>query len=164
MRAMQIAVRMRDDLDEVPAEMKRLSAQFTDPAIVSPSAASDAFVKRASVIDGFASSEVGLESAGLSRGDIIRSQAEQRRKSAGGSALEALRAGAAPAADPAAQSGGTEAADIKSKADALGSLIRAGATFESAAQFLGLEGIESSGAVPVSLRVPSSEAGDLEEK
>lgn len=81
-KAMQFAVRMRDDLDEVPDELRGLSAQFTDPAIVSPSAAADAFVKRASAIDGFASTEVGLESAGLTREQITRFQAEQRNRGA----------------------------------------------------------------------------------
>lgn len=89
-RAMQLAVRMRDDLDEMPDELKRLSAQFTDPAIVSPSAAADAFSKRAAAIEGFAQSEVGLESGGLTREQIIRFRAERRRESTG-SVLAALR-------------------------------------------------------------------------
>lgn len=99
-KAMQLAVRMRDDLTEPTTELKRLSAQFTDPAIVSPSAAADAFTKRAAVIPGFASSAVGLESAGLTREQIIRFQAELRRASAG-SIVQALRAQqASPGTEP----------------------------------------------------------------
>lgn len=52
---------------------------------------------------------------------------------------------------------------LKSKLDALGVGRRAGATFESLLKTLGLEGIEDSGAVPVSLRMPEADAVDLEE-
>jgi hypothetical protein len=82
-KAMQLAVRLRDGLDVVPDEMRRLHAMFTDPAMVSPTAAADAFSKRAAAIPGFAESEVGLESAGLTREQIIRFQADQRRRQAG---------------------------------------------------------------------------------
>ena len=78
-KAMQLAVRLRDGLDVVPDEMRGLQAQFTDPAIVSPSARADAFTKLASSIDGFGNSEVGMEFAGLSRDQIMRLQSEQRR-------------------------------------------------------------------------------------
>lgn len=77
--AMQMGVRLRDKLDAVPDEMKSLYAQFTDPAIVPPSARADAFSKLSANIDGFGASEVGMEYAGLTREQIIRFQAEQRR-------------------------------------------------------------------------------------
>lgn len=89
-KAMQLAVRLRDGLDVVPDELRRLYANFTDPAIVSPSAAADAFTKRASAIPGFAETEVGLESAGLTREQIIRFQQEKRRAGVG-SLIEQLR-------------------------------------------------------------------------
>lgn len=60
-------------------ELLSLRAQFTDPAIVSPSARADAFSKLAADIDGFGSTRVGLEFAGLSRDQIERYQAERRR-------------------------------------------------------------------------------------
>lgn len=60
-------------------ELLSLRAQFTDPAIVSPSARADAFSKLASDIDGFGSTQVGLEVAGLSRDQIQRYQAEKKR-------------------------------------------------------------------------------------
>ena len=81
--AMQFGVMLRDGLTEVPDEMKSLSAQFTDPAIVSPSGRADAFSKLAANIEGFGQSEVGMEYAGLSREQIMRFQAEQRRNQAG---------------------------------------------------------------------------------
>lgn len=82
-QAMQFGVMLRDGLDRVPEEMRPLAAQFTDPAIVSPSARADAFTKLASSIEGFGTSEVGMEYAGLTREQIVRFQAEQRRAQAG---------------------------------------------------------------------------------
>lgn len=100
-QAMHYAVRLRDKLDAVPAELRSLSAQFTDPAIVSPSARADAFSKLATSIDGFGESEVGMEYAGLTREQIVRFQADKRR-----AAVSQLVSGigdrlAAATADPA---------------------------------------------------------------
>lgn len=81
-KAGQFVVRLRDGLDAVPSELRSLSAQFTDPAIVSPSARADAFSKLAASIPGFGESEVGMEFAGLSRDQITRFKAEQRRAGA----------------------------------------------------------------------------------
>lgn len=78
--AIGMGVMLRDGLTEIPDEMRKLRAQFTDPAIVSPSARADAFSKLATNIDGFGPSEVGMEYAGLSREQIVRFQAEMRRK------------------------------------------------------------------------------------
>lgn len=90
-QAMQLAVRLRDGLDAVPPELRSLSAQFTDPAIVSPSARADAFSKLATSIEGFGGSEVGLEYAGLTREQVVRFQADRRRAVAG-NRLDALAA------------------------------------------------------------------------
>jgi hypothetical protein len=56
-----------------------------------------------------------------------------------------------------------DAADIKAKADALGALIRAGVSPAVAAARVGLPGLEFTGAVPVSLRLPETQAADLEQ-
>lgn len=64
---------------------------------------------------------------------------------------------AVPSPDP---SGG--GADVKAMADALGVLIRAGVDPVDAAHRVGLDGIDFTGAVPVSLRVPSADAAKLE--
>lgn len=90
-QAMHLAVRLRDNLPAVPDEMRSLTAQFTDPAIVSPSARADAFTKLASSIEGFGGSEVGMEYAGLTREQIIRFQADRRRSTAG-NRMDALAA------------------------------------------------------------------------
>lgn len=62
---------------------------------------------------------------------------------------------AAPAAGPASTV-------TKEQADALGALIRAGVDAQDAATQLGLPSLKFTGAVPVSLRMPASDAADLE--
>ena len=81
-KAVQLAVKLRDGLDTVPDELRSLQARFTDPAIVSPSARAAAFTQLSAAIPGFGQSEVGMEYAGLERATIARFQAEQRRADA----------------------------------------------------------------------------------
>ena len=76
--AMRLGVMLRDGLTEVPEELRGMTAQYTDPALTSPTAKADAFTKLASAIPGFSETEVGLEMAGLTREQIIRFQAERR--------------------------------------------------------------------------------------
>lgn len=78
------------------------------------------------------------------------------------------------AATPAASNGSAQptpgdaearqAAAFKAKFDALGVAIRAGVEPSNAADRLGLPGLVFTGAVPTSLRLPESEASDLESK
>lgn len=172
-KAMQLAVRLRDGLDTVPSELRSLSAQFTDPAIVSPSARSNAFAQLAQNIVGFGESEVGLEYAGLTREQITRFHAEQRRGGVG-SLIDTLRQSAGQVPDDvaalASQRGEgaaspiEDAAELKAKFDALGVAIRAGVDGDSAAAMLGLQGLKFTGATPVALRLPEAQAANLEEK
>lgn len=87
-QAMQLAVMLRDGADKWSGF--NLSARFTDPAIVSPSARADAFSKLSTAIPGFSTSTVGLEFAGLSREQIARFQADQRRASGAGTVAQIL--------------------------------------------------------------------------
>lgn len=80
-KAFQLGVRLRDG-DVMSDELRAMSAQFTDPAIVSPSARADAFTKLAAAIPGFGTSTVGMKFAGLPLEDITQFQAEQTRASA----------------------------------------------------------------------------------
>ena len=103
-KAMQMVVRLRDG-NVSESELATLTARFTDPAIVSPGARADAFTKLSAAIEGFGQSEVGLEFAGLSRDQIMRFQAEQRRVGASSRVAqltEAIRASRAdaPVVDP----------------------------------------------------------------
>lgn len=77
-KAFQLGVRLRDGSD-MSDELRSMSAQFTDPAIVSPSARADAFSKLATNIDGFGTSTVGMKYAGLPLEDINQFKAEQQR-------------------------------------------------------------------------------------
>lgn len=77
-KAFQLGVRLRDG-DVVTDELRAMSAQFTDPAIVSPSARADAFSKLATAIPGFGTSTVGMKYAGLPLEDITQFKAEELR-------------------------------------------------------------------------------------
>ncbi len=178
-KAAQLAVRLRDGLDAVDGDLRRLSAQFTDPAIASPQARADAFSKLASNIPGFAETQVGMEYAGLSREQILRLQADLRRQRVGTLAGGLREQAAAAQQDPrvAALAGartdepaeqvtppGEDPVAMKAKFDALGVGIRAGVDPADAATRVGLSGIKFTGAVPVSLRQPEAEASSLEDR
>lgn len=78
--AMKSVALLRDGV--VPPAMSSLRGQFTDPAIVSPSARADAFTKLASAISGFGNTRVGMEYAGLTQEQIDRFTAERDRSEA----------------------------------------------------------------------------------
>lgn len=90
--ALRMGVMLRDGMTEPPEELRRLSIRSTDPAIVSPSARADAFSKLSASIDGFGSSEVGMEFAGLSQEQIRRFKAEQLKGGAPDRVRELLAA------------------------------------------------------------------------
>lgn len=76
-KAFQLGVRLRGG--EMTDELRAMAAQFTDPAIVSPSARADAFSKLATAIPGFGTSTVGMKYAGLPLEDITQFKAEEQR-------------------------------------------------------------------------------------
>lgn len=104
-KAAQMAVRLRDGVEMTP-ELRSLSARFTDPAIVSPSGRADAFSKLSTAIDGFGTSEVGMEYAGLSREQITRFQAEKRRNDAPSRVAQLVEAARGLRADGNSTAGG----------------------------------------------------------
>ena len=53
-------------------------------------------------------------------------------------------------------------ATVKAQADAFGVFVRQGVSPESAAAKVGLTGLEFTGAVPTSLRLPEADAENLE--
>ena len=69
-----------------------------------------------------------------------------------------------PASADTPQEAAVDPARAKAQAEAMGILIRAGVRPEDAATRVGLVGVQFTGAVPVSLRMPESEATNLEEK
>ena len=85
------------------------------------------------------------------------------RRSQGGGVVDALRQAATGQPDAPSQVQ-RDASDLKARFDALGVAIRAGVDPDDAARRLGLEGIQFTGATPVSLRQPLDEARGLEDK
>lgn len=154
-QAMQFSVMLRDGLTEVPSEMMRLSAQFTDPAIVSPTARADAYVKLSSVDPAFAASRVGRQYAGLTSEQITLLEAEQRRL-ASAQLTEALRTAGPNAPTEAGASAGedelNQANILKAKADALGVLRRAGVEADEAANRVGLPGLKFIPGSPITIK------------
>lgn len=122
-KAFQLGVRLRGG--EMTDELRAMSAQFTDPAIVSPSARADAFSKLATAIPGFGTSTVGMKYAGLPLEDITQFKAEELR--AGSASRLSLLAEAARGLRNDGNSsagGGVQAGE--SGSDAVGAVAAAG--------------------------------------
>ncbi|OZE92462.1 hypothetical protein CH298_02700 [Rhodococcoides fascians] len=83
-RAMRTAVQLRDGLDEVPAELRRLRAKWRDPNTPSKSQAADAMSKQIAAMPWIGETEVALESLGYDRTTIERLLAEKRRNKVSG--------------------------------------------------------------------------------
>lgn len=144
--------------DEIPAGWRTIDAKWRSPIYLSRAQQADAGMKQITAVPWLAETDVALELLGLDEQQIKRAQAE-RRRNAGRETLDALRAAVGgQAGDPS-----DEASVIKAKADAMGVLIRAGVKPEDAAARVGLAGVEFTGAVPVSLRLPESDAAGLEQ-
>lgn len=141
--------------DTVPVEWSGIEPVWRDPRFQSKAQMADAGAKMLGALPWLAQTDVGLELAGLSPQQVDRALAERRRV-AGSDTLAALldRDGDDPVADAQA---------IKAKADAMGVLIRSGVDPADAARRVGLDGLEFTGAIPVSLRVPSTDAVRLED-
>lgn len=73
------AVMLRDDLDQAPAEMSGLQANWLNPAFTSPVTAADALSKLVSVFPWLGETEVALEYAGFTAPEITRLLADKRR-------------------------------------------------------------------------------------
>lgn len=79
-RAMQTAVQMRDNLREVPSELKRLQVLYRDPSTPSRAAAADSALKIQSIVE--SGNEVLMELAGMTPQQIERVMAGVRRAEA----------------------------------------------------------------------------------
>lgn len=155
-RAISRAMAMANGLTEIPKEWQSIEAKWRSPAFLSRAAQADAGAKQLGAVPWLAETEVGLELLGLTDAQIKRAL-NDRRRMGGSAALRAITDRAAAAAAPV-----DEAAAIKAKADAMGVLIRSGVDPDSAAERVGLAGVKFTGAVPVSLRLPASDANSLE--
>lgn len=139
-------------LDDLGDDARRIACRWRNPAMPSVVSQSDAVVKQISAIPDLAHTDVVLEELGYTAEQITRIRSQIRRAGAA-SVLDRLTE------RPAGQGG----ADLKAAFEALGVAVRAGVSADSALRLLGLDDVEMTGAVPVSLRLPEKEASALEE-
>lgn len=152
-RTMQTAVQLKNNLTEVPDELKRLTVRWADPATPSRSAAADAAMKLVSSGILPADSDVALEMVGLSNADMLRVQAHRKRKDAPNRLAGLMENRSAERPGDALK----DAQTLKAQADALGALIRAGVKSEDAARLAGVTDVEFLPGMPVTIREVKSE-------
>lgn len=145
--------------EQIPAEVRALRPRWRNPATPSRAAAADAASKTLDKFPWLAETPLGLELYGFDQEFIERALAERRRLQGSG-AVQAILAASKERTPVSA----FDPAELKARADAMGVLIRSGVEAKSAAAQAGLEGVEFTGGIPVSLRMPEGEASTLEER
>jgi hypothetical protein len=140
--------------DEAGARDFESQVRWRDTEIRSLAQAADALGKFATML-GVPVEILWEKIPGWTQQDVERARAKVQDGGGIDALLRELSGGQVSAPDPVDE--------VKSKADAMGVLIRSGASPESAAESVGLDGLTFTGAVPVSLRLPESEAQQLEE-
>jgi hypothetical protein len=159
---MRMAVQITDGSTE---GLELLSTKWRDPSTPTKAAQADAVTKlvQAGVLPPDA--DVTLEMMGFDQVTIDR-VVEHRKRAGAGDRLQQLLDVAktnGTAAPAEILPTGEDSAALRQKFEALGVAIRAGVSPESAAAALGLPELKFTGAVPVSLRLPESEADGLED-
>lgn len=81
LETIRMAVRMKDP-SVSESDLMKLQVDWMNPSMPATSMSADAYSKLAGSITGFGDSEVGLARAGLSRSEIIRLKADQRKANA----------------------------------------------------------------------------------
>lgn len=154
-----LAVMVRDQLSEPPAEAWKLSSRFSDPEFRSMSAQADGVQKLSTNMDDLARWPVLLEQV-FDDAEVERIVTDQRRAQ-GRETLRMVTESATGA--PSSTSATDEATAMKTRFDALGVAIRSGVDPDNAASMLGLDGVQFTGAIPVSLRPLERDASGLED-
>ena len=136
---------------EVPEDIRSITTLWVDPSTPSLSAQADAVTKL--VGSGVLETpyDVVLEKLGFSSAEIIRIKSDRAKDQAPSKLAEVLQG----RSTPTAEKGTTEqdqAAVLKTKADALGLLRRAGVDAESAAELVGLQGVKFIPGNPITIR------------
>lgn len=147
-RTMQTAVQLRNNLSEIPDELKRLTVRWGDPATPSRSAAADAAMKLVSSGILPADSDVALEMVGMSNADMLRVQAHRKRKEAPNRLAGLMEGRSSDRPGDVLK----DAQALKAKADALGALVRAGVKSEDAARLAGVTDVEFHEGLPATIR------------
>lgn len=162
-RTMRLAWRFAHEGAEVPDELKRMVTLWRDPGTYTLAAKADAAVKLyGNGTTGIIDREVAWDMLGLSEDQKDGMRARGLIDSQLGSLLSTPDGTDVPV-DAQPDTGGSAADDMRAKFDALGVAIRAGVEPDSAAAQLGLEGLQFTGAVPTSLRLPEEDASSLEQ-
>lgn len=156
---LSMAIQLRDN-SRTPPDLSGVRAVWAPTRVVSDAARADVFTKISAVNAAWADSDVGLMRLGLSMKELASFRAHQQSRRAQAQLEQFTRPQTMNGSQPANETVGA----MKALFDALGIAIRAGVDPESAARMLGLEGAEFTGAVPVSLRLPSTDADGLERK
>ncbi|MFF2621234.1 phage portal protein [Oerskovia jenensis] len=161
-----LTIMVRDGLSAPPRSLAGLRPKWRD--VATPTKDSQA-QRAGSLVDRgilHPESEITYEQVGFDQVTISRLKAENRQRNARQTLAQLVAAGPVTpeAAALAAGSGPLSPEDVKQRTEALGALVRAGATPESAAKVVGLTGLEFTGGVPVTLRMPEPQAAQLEER
>lgn len=151
---MRLALTM--DGKQLDPATHKITAVWADPETRTESEHVDAVTKMKALE---LPTEMLWEMIGLTADDIRRAKA-MRMEDALNSAIATPVAGY-PAGSPMTPADSPD--EIRAMADAMGVLIRAGASPESAAARVGLTGLAFTGAIPTSLRPPASQAASLEQ-
>jgi len=135
----------------VPEEYAKVTCRWSDPATPTRAAIADETAKLVGAGILPPTSEVTLARIGLTDAEKDTVLAERAQAPSMASVLAGV-------VDRQATGD-----NVKNKFDALGVAIRSGVDPQSAAREVGLPGVEFTGAIPVSLRLPEKQAANLEE-
>ena len=165
-RAFRRGLAMANGFDAVPPQWSSIAPKWRNPRYLTKAAQADAGQKQIAAVPWLAETKIGLELLGLTQQQVAEAMGERARAQSLARLDMLASLGPMPqAASTDVPTTGAEDADVmKAKFDALGVAVRAGVSPEDAARRLGLEGIQFTGAVPVALRMPESQAGSLEER
>lgn len=160
----RLALLVRDG--SIPGDFdSRASVDWMPASTPTRAAAADEVTKLVSVGVLEPQSEVVRKRLSLSRSETRLLEAEQRRADVRRTVADLVAGASAGEGQPSEAASATEdAVALKAKFDALGVAIRSGVDPEDAAARLGLAGIKFTGAAPVALRLPESQAQNLEDK
>lgn len=149
-RVYQNAVMLRDDTGEMSEELAQISTRWRNPSMPSVVSQADAMVKQIAAIPALALTDVALEELGYTDEQILRIRAQIRSADANAFFNQPPQAtGKATEEDTQTPPSGSS---LKEKFDALGVAIRAGVKPDNAARLVGLDGVEFTGMIPVSLK------------
>jgi hypothetical protein len=162
------AMRMAVQISEGSTDgLELLSTKWRDPSTPTKASAADAVTKLVTAGVLPADADVTLEMMGFDQVTIDRVVEHRKRAGAGDRLQQLLAVAQANPGAPADAEGvlppGEDPAALRQKFEALGVAIRAGVDPASAAVAIGLPSLKFTGAVPVSLRLPESEASGLED-